>query len=670
MNSNDPIRIIILLMIKNESKIIRRSIDSTLHFADAILIEDTGSTDNTVEVIEEHFKTVKIPSKLTQHPWKNFGYSRSHSLDSVREFCKELQWDPMRTYALAMDADMNLVVGPQFNKQTLNLTGYQLVQRNNRLHYINIRLMRLGDPWCCVGATHEYWKPPEGHPVADIEERLIHIDDKDDGGCKADKYTRDLTLLQEELAQQPDNPRTNFYLAQTFKCLGKFEEAIKYYKQRIKIGGWFEEVWYSHYMIAQLYLRMNNVEKAELWTMRSHKYRPFRAEALIQLVRHLRQQKDDQWKAMHYLKQAMAIPRPRVALFIEEDCYDYHIEYEYSILQFYTNPNRKEGNIISIRYQLKDNAPFMDNVFSNLEFYIEPFSKRFQPQLLNAPDFDEFKASSPSTTFLPDGSMLMNIRYVNYETTKQGTYHPRDPEGIVKTRNAYLTCRHPFQRIETLSFIQDGHPEDLTVHPNRITGFEDVRVFTHNNKIYYTSSTTNYSPTYRIAFGEYDITTNKFKNNKILNPPSFTSAEKNWLAVTHKPELMFIYNWFPFKAGVIDPTTNDLKITIEHKTPQYFQRVRGSANPIPYMDRLYTLVHVVKFGQPRKYLHHIIGLDANTLKPLNISNAFAFEEIGIEYCLSMNIIENHVEFTYSHFDSNPKILKVPIADFLFTDLPM
>ena len=42
--------IILLLMIKNESKIIERCIERALEHVDAVCILDTGSTDNTVEV--------------------------------------------------------------------------------------------------------------------------------------------------------------------------------------------------------------------------------------------------------------------------------------------------------------------------------------------------------------------------------------------------------------------------------------------------------------------------------------------------------------------------------------------------------------------------------------------------------------------------------------------
>ena len=59
-------RVIVLSMIKNESRIIKRCIQSTLSIADAICICDTGSTDNTVELLTEYLKNElsKIWSKV------------------------------------------------------------------------------------------------------------------------------------------------------------------------------------------------------------------------------------------------------------------------------------------------------------------------------------------------------------------------------------------------------------------------------------------------------------------------------------------------------------------------------------------------------------------------------------------------------------------------------
>ena len=44
------VHIILVLMVKNESKILRRCLDAAAPFVDAVLLSDTGSTDDTCEI--------------------------------------------------------------------------------------------------------------------------------------------------------------------------------------------------------------------------------------------------------------------------------------------------------------------------------------------------------------------------------------------------------------------------------------------------------------------------------------------------------------------------------------------------------------------------------------------------------------------------------------------
>ena len=368
--SQDPIRIILLLMVKNESRIITRSILSAIPVVDAVCVSDTGSTDGTPQILDALYPTLSVPSDQTQripcktpasdpgseegmlqgiqripcktydHPWTNFGVNRTKSFHDAKQFCHELGWNPSRTYALALDADMELVTEPSFDKQALlGLKGYSLTQKAGALHYINARLLRIDVMWTCKGATHEYWDGPmEGV----IPASTLWINDRNDGGCKADKYTRDRALLEQELIEDPSGQRTHFYLAQTYKCLDLHDLSIDMYKRRIALGGWYEEVWYSHYMIAEQYLARGNPIEAEHWVLKGQAYHGYRAEALYLLVKHFRIV-GEQWKAMHYYHEAKRIQKPAVALFLQSDVYDHLLDYEYTVLQFYVNPERREG---------------------------------------------------------------------------------------------------------------------------------------------------------------------------------------------------------------------------------------------------------------------------------------------------------------------------------------
>ena len=78
-----------------------------------------------------------------------------------------------------------------------------------------------------------------------MDKSLIHIKSHHHGGAKShgvtsrEKYLRDAKLLLDHLKTHPDDPRSIFYLAQSYRDTGtELEESIKWYKKRLEVGGW------------------------------------------------------------------------------------------------------------------------------------------------------------------------------------------------------------------------------------------------------------------------------------------------------------------------------------------------------------------------------------------------------------------------------------------------
>jgi tetratricopeptide (TPR) repeat protein len=136
----------------------------------------------------------------------------------------------------------------------------KIIQQNHNLEYYNVRFIKISYNWRCAGVTHEYW---DGSPTYSLSKDIIYINDIGDGGSKNDKFERDILLLTKGLEDEPNNVRYVFYLAQSLKDTGKFKDAIKRYKQRIKMGGWYEEVWYSYYMISKCWLLLKDENMEE-----------------------------------------------------------------------------------------------------------------------------------------------------------------------------------------------------------------------------------------------------------------------------------------------------------------------------------------------------------------------------------------------------------------------
>ena len=96
-NDKSP-KICLNMIVKNESKIIKRCLESVLPFIDTWCIVDTGSTDGTQDIIKEFLKD--IPGILHEKPWINFGHNRNEALELARS------WGD---FILLTDADMVLV---------------------------------------------------------------------------------------------------------------------------------------------------------------------------------------------------------------------------------------------------------------------------------------------------------------------------------------------------------------------------------------------------------------------------------------------------------------------------------------------------------------------------------------------------------------------------------
>ena len=341
-------KIVAILMVRNESRILERCVDSLRSLADLILVVDTGSTDDTVD------QARALGCVVREHPWQDFGHNRTMS------FQEALAYGP--GWALVIDADMKLVVDPPKLRELLKGcgdAGLTMMQKNGTLEYRNVRLMNLSDNWQCKGVTHEYWACRHG-TVGEVPKDIAYIDDVGDGGCKADKFERDERLLKEGLREEPWNERYYFYMANTLACQGKTAEACEYYKQRITAGGWQEEVFYSMYQLAKL---TPDFLEAEMWVQKALAVAD-RPEALLWLVEALRR-KNQFFKAWHYLQLAAAMAPGENRLFLEADAPE-RVAFERSVLHYYVSPDRDEGMRLCLEALV---GPYEGQVRDNMKFY-------------------------------------------------------------------------------------------------------------------------------------------------------------------------------------------------------------------------------------------------------------------------------------------------------------
>lgn len=633
-------KFVLILMVRNESKIIQRCLEAVESVVDAFCVHDTGSTDNTVELANEFIKTRK--GCVTGSEWKDFGHNRTLSFRSARDYVEYgLKWDLATTYGLLLDADMVFEAGT-LKDQPLGELGYTIVQSNGDLDYPNCRLIRMDHPWKCTGVTHEYWDGP----AFPLDKSICWINDKNDGGCKSDKFERDARLLEAGLAEKPDDVRYMFYLAQTYHCLGRHEDAIRMYEKRYAAGGWGEEQWYSLYMIGQTYLTLGKPIEFEQYMLKAYELRPGRAESLYKLARYFRE-KGQHYKSYQYVLMGKNIPLSKDSLFIEIPVYTDLFHYEETICLYYLN-RKHEGLRKSMEYLLTKSQN-VDGVLSNMIFYVDPIGVEFE----NHPIQRDLVGRDYHPTSVCSFEDKQMVRFVNYSITNTGSYDMKEgsysPNHKVRTQNVVWNENGNTVQMKDSSIT-------LPRRAHHILGVEDVRLYRNAvGEVRFFGITGEYADKIRILSGICDLETGEYHNPVLLESPLNADCEKNWIPVNGTDDV--IYSWNPLRIGQIEGNQLVFKQTL--KTPDFFRHLRGSAVPTRVNDELWCLVHYVNHSSPRKYYHCIVKLDG-TYKPTSISLPFVFRKEGIEYCLSMTYEKNELEFIFSSWDDNPCSTRVPL----------
>lgn len=651
LNAEDN-KVCLTMIVRNEEKIIGRCLNSAKDIVDSICICDTGSTDNTVAIIEKFMQDTGIPGKICRHEWKNFGHNRTLSAKAAQEFLEESGFPLESTFLLLLDADMVLDVGPDFSKDLLTEDSFQLVQKNHIYSYYNTRLIRASLPWDCLGVTHEYWACKQ--PCGEARLPSLAIDDRDDGGCKADKFERDVALLTKGLEDEPGNPRYVFYLATSYHCLEDFEEAVKWYKARIEMGGWFEEIWYSKYMIGTCYEELENWELALSYYLEAYQFNPERAEPIQRIARYYRSN-DEHGLAYFFAKQGAAIPYPSdQSLFISYPVYDYMFDEDISISAFYT-PYKDEGFASINRLILNKSAPdyIRGRAYQNSLYYVKPLKNAsFSPIDIDLPLIREgsgmyYLPMNPSIKKTEDGYQVI-CRTVNY--LQIGAKHFQsldilDPSNTVKTRNFLVEYDRNFNLLGQQEIIENLQREHVRFV--NIQGLEDCRLFDFKGSNWFTCTTLDTNPGQQPQItlckledgsGGSEIHVEQFI--PFMGPDLFR-CEKNWLPLVKDGELHMIYSFDPFiiYKPVIEklPCIIDKKVLAIHQEQKYdFSRFSGSAPPIEFEDGYLVLVHENVYDDQRIYMHRFVYFDRD-FNITKLSKPFIYLHKGIEYCCGMTV---------------------------------
>lgn len=325
------------MIVKNESKVIKRCLDSVKPLIDYVCISDTGSTDDTVQIILQWMKENNIKGEVNKENWKNFAFNRSKSLENLRKH-KDID------YALVIDADeiLNFDDNFNFNEFKNNLTAdlYSIICKFGNIEYERTNIFKNSKKFYYKCVLHEYLDCYEPILSRDTAKGLYNIPIQDSArNTDTQKYQNDAKMLEEALKTETDPfliSRYTFYLAQSYKDCEQKGKAIYWYNKRAELGGWNEEIYCSLYQIGRLKEIMGYPEDDIIQSyMRAHEKCPLRIEALHNAIKFCRTHGRNH-QAYIIGKYARSLPVNKSGLFVETWMWDYGLDDEFSIACYWS----------------------------------------------------------------------------------------------------------------------------------------------------------------------------------------------------------------------------------------------------------------------------------------------------------------------------------------------
>lgn len=301
----------ISMIVKNESEVLARCLDSIADIADEIIIVDTGSDDDTIDIAK------KYTDKIYPFKWiDDFSAARNFSLSKAT-----------KEYVMWLDADD--IILPKDKKKILKLKEEIDPNINAVYMFYNTGVDKNGKPSLSyyreriVKNTKDLeWKEPV-HEHLSYVGPSIKIDAAITHGTKTQKEehgTRNLSIYEKQIQNGKTlSARAQYYYARELRTHRRIDDSIKMYEKFLENKtAWVEDKITACLDLSNCYEQKKDMESMIKVLLTSLSFAMPRQDICCRIGDYFRK-KSLYKEAIFWYKTALDLPKPSGMGFVFED---------------------------------------------------------------------------------------------------------------------------------------------------------------------------------------------------------------------------------------------------------------------------------------------------------------------------------------------------------------
>ena len=214
------------MIVKNEAEHLPRCLKSVKGVVDEIIVVDTGSTDNTVELARQ------FGASVISSPWQNdFAYARNIGVDQAKG--DWILWLDADEELEASDREKLRVCAQHEEFEAFLLQIYNYIGDGSQGATINpvLRMFRNRPAYRFEGRIHEQialsifrHKPDAALHLTDI--KIHHYGYEQEIVIKKDKIRRNISMLQQMLSEKENDPFTLYNIGVEYLRIAEAQQAL------------------------------------------------------------------------------------------------------------------------------------------------------------------------------------------------------------------------------------------------------------------------------------------------------------------------------------------------------------------------------------------------------------------------------------------------------------